>query len=898
MKAKYRILGVNVLPNDFSMPKGETTATLTQKLTDRLDHVKSFWEEASLECIEVDPVVHPTVVKLPKAMNDYHLKKRPKLIDGSGVTWGSVTFAGETLNLKGPSNFKVTVTFPTKSLSLVDTAKEINKAILAAWTGTDKTVPIVAPERGSDLGQIRIQTREYVAAGTTLEIDGGTAVALLGLDASNRITLDGSNTTGGDLRTALVDAVKAATSGQSTTAARAYVNGFHSVVVNFVTDIGWWILTAQANEGQVEYDIFGKPNTKLAGVWIAKVYAEDVFAHEFGHNLGFPNLYSEYGRTEGVELASWDIMANNGTSHPSAWIKGYESSPADAAKRWIKAEHVKTLKRPKAGSSESVEVLLLPQETEYPASNPYATNHPGVPLCHAVRVPLDGSHSYFIENRQKGPWNDPKLGKIDHNLTVPGSGIVVTETINTVQPDRAQATLVQSYELDLSEGALGITRLPDETDAEWAERVQKARDAAIFNFYPLDAVGDEMTLYEFPNGLDKIRLEVTDVVGTQTPRVLKVKADWGRKGKSFDLAIKDWESPPPWESVDIWVDNDLDNGWDEYKNSDATKNPTVTGHPILNGDRSKVGVENVLYARVRNDGDIAQSNVRVDFEITKPPAMGPAAGFRLGTDWVDIPAGGTALAKVRWTPRTANEAHVCVRAIAEYRGTDIAAGVVGELNQNNNVGRENITEWFLTGSSPYKPVSFNYVVVNPLPEEAEFYMHARGLPAGMDLHVQPHHFRLGPGEQVTGHATLSAAPTVPFSDDFDEELPVVSLEAMVSTGCSWRSIGGVSGVVHTVREAAVDGSLDPAGGGTVSVSAKAETGHGPIAGVNVRMSLVQGGERELAVERRDTNAQGYTYAELTPRQAVAPGTPLEVNISLSPTRGTGPAEATLAFVAA
>jgi hypothetical protein len=34
---------------------------------------------------------------------------------------------------------------------------------------------------------------------------------------------------------------------------------------------------------------------------------------------------------------------------------------------------------------------------------------------------------------------------------------------------------------------------------------------------------------------------------------------WG-DGSFFDLAITEWD-PPPWESVDIWVDNDAQNAF-------------------------------------------------------------------------------------------------------------------------------------------------------------------------------------------------------------------------------------------------------------------------------------------------------------------------------------------------
>lgn len=896
MTTTYRLLAVNVLPQDFAMQHGQTAATLRHTLTDRLNHVKSYWEEASLGELTITPQIHPTVLTLPKDMAAYRVRPRPRIVQGTGVT-GTVTFTGtETLQITGPAGFQVNVTFPAATLPLnapgtqASVAREINDAITATWTGTDDP-PIVAGR--SDIG-LRIQTREFVAPGTTLDVTGGTAAALLGLDAANRQILDGSLKYGGNLNQAVVDTVKLITAGMTESAARSHINNFYGIVINFCTNYGWYLLRARAEGGPVEFDIFGKPNTSLAAIYITPHYPEDVFAHEFGHNQGFPDLYEEGGRQVGAEVGSWDIMGNNGTAHPGAWIKSHDSAPDDPTRRWVK--DVKDLDRPAAGTSKSVEVLLVPLETPIPSPNPYATSHPGVPVCHAVRVPLSssGGHAYYIENRQRGPWNDPTLGSITHNRSIRGSGLVATEATDIVTSDRCPVTLVQPYELDLSEGALGLIRQPGESDTDWNERVRRERDRRVHDFYPLDAVGDEITLYRFPNGLDSIRAKVTEVVGTQVPRVLKVKVDWGRQGTSFDLEIRDWE-PPPWESKDIWVDNDLDNGWDVYRNSDAALNPHVPGNPVLNGDRSKVGIKNRLYARVWNHGDIAQANVRVDFEQLKPPAMGPTAGVRLGTDWVDIAAGSSALAMIEWTPRRANDGHVCLRAVAEYRGTDLTTGVIGELNQNNNAAQENITDWFLEGASPFRPVPFNYVVVNPLTEQAEIRMQARGLPRGVDLHVRPFQFVLEPGERVVGQATLMADSSVPYGDEFDEPLPIVTLEAMVLQGCTWTVFGGVSGIVNTVRRADVTASLDPAGGGAAHVSIQARSHAGPIRDTHIRVSLWQG-DRELAVERTHTDTAGTAHIFIEPPAPVRAGTQLEVRVDRSPTRGTGPGEAVVPFV--
>ena len=49
----------------------------------------------------------------------------------------------------------------------------------------------------------------------------------------------------------------------------------------------------------------------------------------------------------------------------------------------------------------SVDVLLMPNETRFPQANPFAATYPGVPLCHALRIPLDANHAFYVENRRK-----------------------------------------------------------------------------------------------------------------------------------------------------------------------------------------------------------------------------------------------------------------------------------------------------------------------------------------------------------------------------------------------------------------------------------------------------------------------------------------------------------------
>jgi hypothetical protein len=124
-----------------------------------------------------------------------------------------------------------------------------------------------------------------------------------------------------------------------------------------------------------------------------------------------------------------------------------------------------------------------------------------------------------------------------------------------------------------------------------------------------------------------------------------------------DVGIYDWLRPPSntYETTDIWVDSPI-NGYGVYRyglQSDLHGGKV----PIGNGDDPAVGQRNRIYARVRNFGTAAATNVTVRFAVSDPPGLGISgpAGFKeIGTATVaSIPPGGTADVFFVWTPQMA-----------------------------------------------------------------------------------------------------------------------------------------------------------------------------------------------------------------------------------------------------
>lgn len=914
----YAYLGIIALASDMAMPKGQDGAGLVAGLDAALGQVRDFWAEASHGHVDVSHQMHPQVVTLPDPIGAYLVRARPKIIDANGASYPIAFAGGETLSIAASHGYHVTASFPAGPHSLDAVVAVLNQAIKGtAFGGPDQEAPLADENEN---GQLRIRTVWQVDPGNALRIEGGTAVDLLGLGANDVTVYEGSKQPEtADYHRLVHDAVRGVLAGKSDPG--AFLRQFSGVDVCLASNLGWWLLRAHATSGIPEqFDLVeGQAPFLLHFFVCTRFEGADVHAHETGHNLGLPDLYEEGWRFVGAEPGLWDVMDANSFSHPTAWIKSYCSNVATPDARWMSGADIAQLDP----TVRSIEVLLLPSETPFPATNPFATSHPGIPLCHAIKIPLDTNHAFFVENRQRGPCSDPALGDVEFSTHLPGDGLLVTDAVDDLsvpQLPRSNVVLVHPTDLDVADipdevidmvlaaptsQAKALLLAPyvpsqipqpvaDEiiaakTHHEIEEVIRAFRDQQVRSFYPIDQVGEEVVLHQFPDGND-IRVQLRELVGAARPQVCLVRARWGHPGSWFDLEIRRWENPPPWQSDDIWIDSE-ENGWDTYEHHDAAANPDIPGHPILNGDRPWVRHENRVYARVWNHGDIPVNNVRVDFTIAVPPGQSPGVPF--DTDYVDIPAGGWAVAKGRWAPLDVPaDEHACIGVTVEYQPWDLAANVVGERNADNNSAQENIGDFYVERASPYRDVVAPFQFANPLPDRVEMKLAARGLTPGWTLTVQPYHFWLEPGEMVEGEATLHADDTVPSEDPQEgRPAPLISLDALVQTGCSWVPIGGFTMCAHAVRRSTLEAVVDPAGDG-IHVTAHASTADGPISGANVAIRLIGSEGQTLTVIRSTTDQHGHAHGFVpTEPAAISPAAPPEVEVRLSPTRSTGPAAA-------
>jgi hypothetical protein len=234
-----------------------------------------------------------------------------------------------------------------------------------------------------------------------------------------------------------------------------------------------------------------------------------------------------------------------------------------------------------------------------------------------------------------------------------------------------------------------------------------------------------------------------------------------------DIMLNPWTSPPgnTWETTDIWVDSPV-NGYGVYRygNWSDLAGGTV---PVGNGDDPAVGQVNRLYARVRNVGTQAATNVVAHWEITDPPGLGIAGA----SGWApigsvssvqfpalaNIPAGGTVDVYVEWTPTFALTPeqlaagtfafHSCVRVKLD--------AVTGELvlgNQDGDREQENIS--YFQAPSSGAPAKFKDVIHLHNPDfvkKKTFYLsYKTDVPSDwhVDLNAGKKSIELDPGQVV------------------------------------------------------------------------------------------------------------------------------------------------------
>ena len=156
-----------------------------------------------------------------------------------------------------------------------------------------------------------------------------------------------------------------------------------------VTYVGWPVNTAQ----RIFYSYAIVPEVEARGLATVGVYA-----HEFGHLLGLPDLYSSTNE----QVGPWDLMARG------AWNgKPAGSSPAEMTSwdrlflGWMSSDHI----------------LNVTRQTKMNATiDPIELQSAGLQTVRIQTSSLDSKHYYLVEVRQH----------IGYDVSLPSTGVLIT----------------------------------------------------------------------------------------------------------------------------------------------------------------------------------------------------------------------------------------------------------------------------------------------------------------------------------------------------------------------------------------------------------------------------------------------------------------------------------------
>jgi M6 family metalloprotease-like protein len=371
----------------------------------------------------------------------------------------------------------------------------------------------------------------------------------------------------------------------------------------------------------------------------------------------------------------------------------------------------------------------------------------------------------------------------------------------------------------------------------------------------------------FPNDNAKATLRAGDVF-EDTVRGIKitnngmlgnianVTVEYRRPPTNFNANIRPWGAPP-FETPDIWVDSEK-NGWGTYRYTDGA------GAPVGNGDDAWVRQApdgswkvNRVYVRVRNTGPDPMSNVRAQVWVNDPPGLGdtgPRWAF-LGTIiFPSVPGRSTRQQYVNWAPTV--PAHTCIRVDIENYS--------GETDTGDNHAQENVSAYDTTASSPYKPVSVEMVVGNPLYQDMNVIYQVTNIPKRWKWKIEPRQDMIPARGEKT--VKLTVYPPNPAVDTEYKQGQIFQprVTSLFQFGDAWLPLNGVDVWTHLVYKDAIEVQGFRQAGGILAKGrlTALQPAVGGLAGRKVAVQLIYNDPNQSYTLTRltTTDADGYFKA--------------------------------------
>ncbi len=479
----------------------------------------------------------------------------------------------------------------------------------------------------------------------------------------------------------------------------------------------------------------GTPVTMNTSVVIGQTFntfQPGVMAHELGHALGLPDLYSASGfRDDVLYIDSWAMMGggNSNFNHFCGWSKW--------ALGWIVED-----------SNDDVNRVV-----DVPLPDPAGTS-----TTESWLVPVeywDASMKNDVRAEVGGTLRIAQLMKI--NLGSDGGVINFLEL-------RAPA-MTYSQNLPPSPAVIATNVLDPNTDRRWAVNGLYRRSVhRLNNGGELRNVGDT---WDFAAGVEfPLKGCTAEVVDTATIRggtipVFRVKVE--REAADYiDLFFQD--NVPSWRSPDIWVDWPGDNPDPDVPRVYPEGTPTDQGETVR---FPSSGIEkHYLVARVHNAGTARAEDVKVRWFVSDPPGSGDDGRWvQKDTQTIsEVGDGDSEIMPFNWNVDSSTNSHQCIRAeIIDWTipsEVDPATGdtlhlASDDVKLQNNNAQQNVFDFEALTSSPYDPVEFAFQVHNDYVESETAVLVPDRLPWGATLEVSPAEARIAPGKNQVFRCTLA-----------------------------------------------------------------------------------------------------------------------------------------------
>ena len=401
-------------------------------------------------------------------------------------------------------------------------------------------------------------------------------------------------------------------------------------------------------------------------------------AHEIGHWFGMVDIYTEWfddGTYKKGDAEAWDMA---GDHDQGALFSAHE---ADRMRLYEPANIVRRTWNPGVG----------PQTERFDLVAHHTTEDTTAGRHHLIELTVGGGLIYYIEVRQKP-------GPVIFDANVPLAPPLI--------------------------GCVLVTRV---TESMSISNTFERPTMLFAVLHPGQSVADAVRL---------LRIEV-ESVDLGPPLAYRIAVHWNETppptpdGK-FDMTITPW-STQTWETPDIWINSP--------RNDHATPvyefhEPGDPGRPVLSGDRPWVKRPNTVFARIRNTGVEAVSDVHVTAYITSPPGIGDNGSWRTlaSKKIASIPAHGEVIESFEWLPDV--DKHTCVSVAIMPK--------FGEIEPNNNRAQENVARFDSPGASSHLPVILEAEVRSPFSEWRRVDLRVQGLPAGWHAVVDKAWVWVGP----------------------------------------------------------------------------------------------------------------------------------------------------------